>query len=109
MVFIQEVFQFHDRYPYFLELIQRAEVVCRGNDKLAANRQGFIRIISEMLRSFDPSVSTATLDRSAVALMGMTRAILQVTPRRAVPSCRNGSLICFCRALARITEVGVRC
>lgn len=85
LVFIQEVFQFHDRYPYFLELIQRAEVVCRGNDQLTANRQGFIKLISETLRAFDMGLSTATLERSAVALMGMARAILQVThaPRTA--------------------------
>lgn len=80
VVLIQEVFHFHDRYPYFLELIQRAEAVFRGNAQLTANRRGFVTLISETLGSIDPSVQTSTLELSAAALMGMTRAILQITP-----------------------------
>lgn len=80
LVLIQQVFNFHDRYPYFLELIQRAEVVCRGSEQLAANRRGFVTLISETLESIDPAAEATTLELSSVALMGITRAILQITP-----------------------------
>lgn len=80
LVLIQEVFRFHDRYPYFLELIQRAEVICRGNEQLAENRRKFVTLISETLRSFESLRQTASLEMSAVALMGMTRAIMQIAP-----------------------------
>lgn len=79
LVFIQEVFRFHDRYPYFLELIQRAEVICRGSEQLTENRRNFVMLISQTLGLFDPS-TTVNLELSAAALMGMTRAILQATP-----------------------------
>lgn len=79
LLLIQEVFCFHDRYPYFLELVQRAEVICRGNDQLTENRRKFLMLISQTLESFDPSTHYSP-EFSAVALMGMTRAILQATP-----------------------------
>lgn len=79
LVLIQEVLRFHDRYPYFLELVQRAEVICRGNEQLTENRRKFVALISDTLGAFHPSTST-NLELSAAALMGMTRAILQATP-----------------------------
>jgi len=77
---IQEVFRFHDRYPYFLEIIQRAEVICRGKEQLIVNRLAFIAVIVDKLRALESSVQPAQLEMSAVALMGMTRAMLQIAP-----------------------------
>ena len=81
--FITHVVRFYEKYPYFLELIQRVETSgsAASADALQTMRNHFFHLVTDLmlqLNSLDPTASHHP-EWSALALMGIIRGLLRFT------------------------------
>jgi AcrR family transcriptional regulator len=84
-VVVREAVRFYERYPYFVELIQRVEAAGDGDEasSLRASRAGFFDLMTGVLRELDASGHYAVPDPTfaALALIGMLREVLRRYPQ----------------------------
>ena len=85
LVFVREAIRFFERYPYFLELIQRVEVSLpeAQTAPLRDYRRRFLELLAGVLGEVNRSRRFARVDAElgALALIGMVREILRSRPQ----------------------------
>ena len=83
--FLTHIVRFHEKFPYFLELIQRIELSgsIASNNALQGVRTQFFHLLTGLITQLNDAGVTATPypELTALALMGIIRSILRSTPQ----------------------------
>lgn len=85
LIYVNASLRFFERYPYFLELVQRVETTGAA-DKVKAiqqSRQRFFTLIADIIAALAATghYATSDPDLAALALSGMIRQILRFQPQ----------------------------